>query len=324
MQLNNIDLRVLIKGRPIKEYLHNGDFFVEGREGSPFELQVTNRNGFNVEVILSVDGLSILDGEAAGPESNGYFIGRGDTVVIPGWKLNQEAVAAFVFSGKNKSYAAQTTNSTNNNGIIGAMVFAEGYNRVTPPPSRRQPLPSRWVSPPVAHDPYGGWNNGRATLSGGPPPGSIMKGIVRGAGVNQMFGSAGSASTMACSATTSAVDASASASYATATANTMWHSGNDGAGSGLDADMLDGQAGTYFAAAAQNNLGTGFGEETDFQTREVAFVRGDMIAMLVAYYDNAQGLRARGIDLGGRRKPTPQAFPAMITKGCKPPRGWQG
>ena len=31
---------------------------------------------------------------------------------------------------------------------------------------------------------------------------------------------------------------------------TFWHSGNDGSGSGLDADLLDGQQGTYYAAAS--------------------------------------------------------------------------
>ena len=33
-------------------------------------------------------------------------------------------------------------------------------------------------------------------------------------------------------------------------ANGMWHAGNDGAGSGLDADLLDGQQGSYYAAAS--------------------------------------------------------------------------
>ena len=32
--------------------------------------------------------------------------------------------------------------------------------------------------------------------------------------------------------------------------NTAWHSGNDGSGSGLDADLLDGQQGSYYAAAS--------------------------------------------------------------------------
>ena len=32
-------------------------------------------------------------------------------------------------------------------------------------------------------------------------------------------------------------------------ANTVWHAGNDGAGTGLDADLLDGQQGSYYGIA---------------------------------------------------------------------------
>ena len=37
---------------------------------------------------------------------------------------------------------------------------------------------------------------------------------------------------------------------------TVWDSGNDGTGSGLDADLLDGQHGSYYATAAQGTLAT--------------------------------------------------------------------
>ena len=37
---------------------------------------------------------------------------------------------------------------------------------------------------------------------------------------------------------------------ASATDYTVWHSGNDGSGTGLDADLLDGQQGSYYAAAS--------------------------------------------------------------------------
>ena len=36
----------------------------------------------------------------------------------------------------------------------------------------------------------------------------------------------------------------------TAATNTMWHAGNDGSGSTLDADLLDGQQGTYYRGGA--------------------------------------------------------------------------
>jgi hypothetical protein len=38
--------------------------------------------------------------------------------------------------------------------------------------------------------------------------------------------------------------------------NTAWHAGNDGAGSGLDADLLDGQHGSYYLDATNINAGT--------------------------------------------------------------------
>jgi len=37
--------------------------------------------------------------------------------------------------------------------------------------------------------------------------------------------------------------------------DTFWHSGNDGSGSGLDADLLDGQHGSYYAPASHNHNG---------------------------------------------------------------------
>ena len=43
--------------------------------------------------------------------------------------------------------------------------------------------------------------------------------------------------------------------YANGT-NTVWHVGNDGAGSGLDADLLDGQQASAFATSAQGTLAT--------------------------------------------------------------------
>jgi hypothetical protein len=38
--------------------------------------------------------------------------------------------------------------------------------------------------------------------------------------------------------------------------STAWHSGNDGSGSGLDADLLDGQSSSYYATASLSNVGT--------------------------------------------------------------------
>ena len=76
--------------------------------------------------------------------------------------------------------------------------------------------------------------------------------------------------------------------------------------------------------SVQQTLGTAFGQATNFQTMQVTFERGDMVAMLIMYYDDIRGLKARGIVIPTRRQQTqPQAFPGMTT-GCTPPDGWKG
>jgi hypothetical protein len=41
-----------------------------------------------------------------------------------------------------------------------------------------------------------------------------------------------------------------------ANSNTIWHAGNDGAASTLDADLLDGQSGSFYQSASNLNAGT--------------------------------------------------------------------
>lgn len=125
MRQNNIEINVLIKGRPVTEYPHLGQVFIEGRDGSQYEIEVKNHNPFRVEAILSVDGLSVTDGKDAGAHSTGYLLDAHGSIRVPGWKLNSEQVAAFAFAGKRQSYAAQSTGSARNTGVIGIMAFAE-------------------------------------------------------------------------------------------------------------------------------------------------------------------------------------------------------
>jgi hypothetical protein len=77
------------------------------------------------------------------------------------------------------------------------------------------------------------------------------------------------------------------------------------------------------APAVEQTLGTTFGEATDFHTTTVQFQRGDLLAMIVLYYDDRQGLKRRGIDVT-RKLAAPNPFPADTPKGCAPPAGWNG
>lgn len=299
MITNNIEVRVLVKDRPINEYLHEGETFVEGRGGSNYEIEIVNLTNERVEAVLAVDGLSVIDGKEAGAESTGYLLHARERIRVPGWKLTDEQVAAFQFAGKKNSYAATTEGgSARNTGVIGVMAFKE----------RRKPA------------------SFMIRASGASP----MFGAARGLGLNSVqtlnhvapSGAAGDAAgiyNMAV-ATASVGDVWAETSATLTSDAPQMKSANRR----IQATTLENTRPEF----VEQTLGTGFGEAQDFSTVEVEFDRGDLLAMSVLYYDDAKGLRARGIDLDRRKqnprvKQQPQAFPGM-NKGCTPPKGWKG
>lgn len=277
--VNSIELRILVKGKPITNYFHNGKYFVEGRAGSNFEIEVVNKNPFKIEAVLSVDGLSITDGQSAGPQSSGYLVEANSSIRIPGWKVSDQKVAAFEFTGKNDSYATGQTGSSANNGVIGLMAFKDKNYRPIFQPS----------SFPIAY-----------------PKGA--RGMV--------FGTSDAAdSTWQMSQTLCSTTSVGSSSGNKGGSNIGMSLRASGAKEPVRAEMM----------ASVNNLGTGFGEATEFKTKVTTFERGDMQAMMVMYYDNIRGLRNRGIDIKRVKKGSytqePQAFPSM---NCPVPKDWKG
>jgi hypothetical protein len=57
-----------------------------------------------------------------------------------------------------------------------------------------------------------------------------------------------------------------------ANGNTLWHTGNDGAGSGLDADTLDGQHGSYYQPASTAITTSNIGSQSVAYAAEAGFV----------------------------------------------------
>lgn len=122
-----VTLEIMVNGKVLTTYTENGtgNTFIEGREGSEYELRIKNNSSFRVLVIPSVDGLSVMDGEEAGLDSSGYVLGPWQTTSIPGWRLNKEAVAKFKFGSVGGSYSVQSGKGTTNVGVIGLAVYKE-------------------------------------------------------------------------------------------------------------------------------------------------------------------------------------------------------
>jgi hypothetical protein len=127
MEKSIASVEVRVNGRPLREYLHKGEYWMEGRKGSDFTIRVRNKTWQRALAIVSIDGLSVMDGKEASYDSGGYVIEPNGYIDIPGWRLNDRRVAKFVFGKSAKSYAAKKDKSSNI-GIIGCAMFLEtGY-----------------------------------------------------------------------------------------------------------------------------------------------------------------------------------------------------
>lgn len=123
---SQFELQVRPNGRAAAdEYYHQGNWFIEGREGSRYTIWFKNNLPVRVMAIFSVDGLDVCKGQPAGPDSDGYIVDAYSSIEVPGWKLDGNTAAEFFFAGIGKSYASASGANTNNVGVIGAMVFRE-------------------------------------------------------------------------------------------------------------------------------------------------------------------------------------------------------
>ena len=99
--------------------------FVAGSPGKAYSIMVKNRCQSRVEVVLSVDGLDVMDGKPAAFTKRGYLIAPGGTLEVKGWRSGWDTVARFEFSSVGASYANRRHGDTRNVGVIGLAVFGE-------------------------------------------------------------------------------------------------------------------------------------------------------------------------------------------------------
>lgn len=234
--------------RPADEYYHQGQVWIEGREGSTYTLRFTNRSPNRVLAIFSVDGLDVLKGKPAGHLSEGYVVNGNSTLDIPGWKLDAATAAEFFFSRSSKSYVAKIGGNVGNTGVIGAMVFRE----------------QQWNYPGYLSANNLSFNNNSS---------SAVRSI---------------------------------------------------SGHGIS---ISGTLNAISSNAVSQDVGTGFGNATQWNTVNTLFTRENPTvpnAIMAVYYDSSKNLQKRGIVLRTRygTDTSNNAFPAY-TSGATPPPGWK-
>jgi len=115
----------------------DGQRYVAGRPGARYGVTLRNLRSERVLVVMSVDGINVLNGKTAGWDQDGYVLGAHAAGQIAGWRKSDREVAAFEFTAPGDSYASRTGRPLDL-GVIGLAVFSE--RRPQPRPMPRPPM----------------------------------------------------------------------------------------------------------------------------------------------------------------------------------------
>ena len=111
-------------GAVLNTHYYHGEYWVAGRPGARYAIEIHNRLGERLLAVTSVDGVNVVSGATAGWDQGGYVFGAGDRYQISGWRKSDTEVAAFLFTDLANSYAARTGRPANV-GVIGVAIFRE-------------------------------------------------------------------------------------------------------------------------------------------------------------------------------------------------------
>ncbi|MFN8391871.1 MAG: hypothetical protein U0136_16395 [Bdellovibrionota bacterium] len=129
----------------------NGSYVVRGKRGDRYGVYVRNNTDERIEVVLSVDGLDVMNGRSASYSNRGYIIEPGEKLIVEGFRDSKNTVAAFRFAEPRDSYVSEKSGDTANVGVVGLAVFSERGSRFASPPGsfgRANPFPGEFAQAP--------------------------------------------------------------------------------------------------------------------------------------------------------------------------------
>jgi hypothetical protein len=257
MDIFGYSAHVLVNGRKVKEYSHNGLTFIEAKEGTEFSIEVKNHQSGRVVAIVSVDGIDVVDGKPATSKSRGYILNGHSAETVNGYRRSQDQIATFKFTNSEGSYATDK-GSGQNNGIIAVKFVGEAYAYARALNVVQPPRPSPWPKP------YFGAGD---TLRGGAGYGLLeSKGLFAGE-KERCSGRGMSAGSQSLGE---------SASYSACASAGM--------------DMAAAQPASF-------DMGTTWGSVREDKTTEVPFSYGAELGNIEFYYASREALKAMGIPL---------------------------
>lgn len=98
--------------------------YLKGKQGERYQLHYRNLSNNTYEIVATVDGLDVLNGQPGSVRNAGYVLRPNGTLTIQGFRLSKDEIAAFRFSSPDDAYASNTpAGDARNIGVIGTAVF---------------------------------------------------------------------------------------------------------------------------------------------------------------------------------------------------------
>jgi hypothetical protein len=122
-------------------------FYVEAVKGGRYSIQVTNKSGRRIGVVIAVDGRNIIDGKKSDlkRDERMYIIGPYGSNTFEGWRTGVNRTNRFYFTEQSSSYAEKVFGDASAMGTIALAVYREKLPEVIPyseTPSRMKEAPA--------------------------------------------------------------------------------------------------------------------------------------------------------------------------------------
>ena len=111
-------------GTSLPTYLYRGVTYVQGEYGERYQIRIRNHSERRREVVVTVDGRDVVNGQKGKYEHRGYVIDPYGVIHIQGFRKSDSEVATFRFTTPSDSYSSRM-GTRENVGVIGVAVFEE-------------------------------------------------------------------------------------------------------------------------------------------------------------------------------------------------------
>ena len=141
--VSDVTIHDRAENRTLPVYYHEGRYYVVGKPGNEYQVNIRNNQHGDIMGVIAVDGVNAVSGETANWGQTGYVLSSHASAGIKGWRKSMQRIAAFYFTEVENSYAARS-GRPDNVGVIGVAVFrrkpepAVSINRAPEQPRQRR------------------------------------------------------------------------------------------------------------------------------------------------------------------------------------------